>query len=469
MLKQHDVLRVFRSIVYNVLFLSYIVSLAIPVTGMKHFLSIVSILALLLSLIGIGLFYQAVVGLALAGSFAMLWIYDLYSWEILYHFASLTNIIVLIAYASLFSIPVHLGMYPRKLYLHFKSRVASFKSLYATFSVTTYLLCSVMGTPGIPTVRSSLYLFLRKLPEHFRKEFQSITYVRAFILVIFWTPVAAANTVALAQTGANAMIVLPIVFVLSIVYLFIDIQTADWRLRKKLGPDAQGLDSFRARDESRASGKTKKSLIIFLLILCVFIGAVFLFSHFSGYSILDSVIFMILPFSFLWALALRRGKRYMQTLSRRFAQDVPKLSPQIALFISFGFMINVISMSGLSEGINALVDYLQAWIGPFVLLVISIIVVALTWLGILPQLVVVFVTQTLDLRALGLNPEWFVIAIVGAALSGSSWSPFAVNSNIVAVTIDEKPINVVRRNIIFSINLLVITSLLAIILQVLYP
>lgn len=464
----NNILKAFRSVVYNALFLGYIVSLIIPIPNIGHILSIMSLLVLLLSFIGIGRFYQLVVGLTLVVSFTLLFRFHLQSWDIVYHFSSLTNIIVLIAYAAIFSIPVHLGMYPRKLYLHFKSKVTSFKSLYATYSVTSYILCSVMSSSAIPTVHSSLYLFLRKLPEHFRKEFQAMTFVRPFILVIFWTPVAAAPTVALAKTGANAIVVLPILFLISIIYLIVDIQTSEWRLRKKWRAGAEEKDAFLEEGTSKTSRKTKISLAVFLTTLILFIVIVLSLSHWCGYSILDSVVLMIIPYSFLWSVALGRGKRYAQALARRFKEDVPKVSTQAALFISVGFMINVIGMTGLSQGVNTLVSNLQDAIGPFVLLLISILVVILTWLGILPQLVVVLLTQTLDLHQLGLNPEWFVVAIVGAALCGSASSPFSVNSNIVGITIDEHPLRVVNKNVIFSINLLLITSILAIILQYFY-
>jgi hypothetical protein len=462
-----NVLKGSRSIIYNLLFLGYIVSLALPIPNFGHVLSILCLLALLFSFAGIGRFYQLVVVLTLAFSFTLLFLFHLQSWEIIYHFSSLTNIMVLIAYAAIFCIPVHLGMYPRKLYLHFKSKVSSFRSLYATYSITTYMLCSVMSSSAIPTVRSSLYLFLRNLPEHFRKEFQAVTFVRPFILVTFWTPVALAPTVALEKTGANALIVMPILFAISILYLIMDIQTAHWRFKKKLG-NVENAATSGEKQGSASSRKTKISLAIFIVTLLLFMVIVISVSHLFAYSILDAVVLMIIPYSFLWSLSMKRGKRYLQALARRFKEDVPKVSTQVALFVSVGFMINVVNMTGLSREINTLVSYLHELTGPFVLILISILIVAMTWIGILPQLVVVFVTQTLNTQQLGLNTEWFVLAVVGAALSGSAWSPFSVNANIVSVMINDTPMNVVNKNVMFSINLLWITSFLAVFLQYFY-
>lgn len=457
-----------RAIIYNLLFLSYILSLVLPIPHVHLIISLLSLSALLLSLIEIERFYQIIVGIALAFSFLLLVTYDLLSWRVLDYFSGLTNILVLIAYASLFSIPVHLGVYPRKLYLLFKNRVSSFQGLYAIFSATAFLLCSVMGSAAIPTIRSSLHLFLRKLPEAFRKEFQSITFVRPFILTLFWSPVAAAPTVAISKTGANTLVVLSITFTMAIMFMLVDILTCHWRLRKKLGGSFEKGNLDQKQINSTTTAKTKVSLVVFVSTVSLFIGIVLSMSIWLNFSILDSVVLMIIPYTFIWALTLKRGKRYLEKLTYRLSHDVPKISTQVALFVSVGFMINVIGMTGLSKGINSLVLYLQDFMGPFVLVLISIIVVVLTWLGILPQLVVVLVTQTLNLQEVGLRPEWFVLAILAGALAGSASSPFAVNANIVSVTIDESPMKVVKSNLKFSLIVLAVPALLAVVLQFFY-
>ncbi len=148
---------------------------------------------------------------------------------------------------------------------------------------------------------------------------------------------------------------------------------------------------------------------------------------------------------------------------------MPKISPQVALFITIGLMINIIQHTQISGQINESILFLQEMIGPFVLIVIGIIVFALTWIGIIPQLVVVLVTQTINLEVIGLVPEWFAIAILGAALTGSASSPFTVNANIVAVSINDTPMNIVKRNTYFSLSIITITLTLAILLQYLFP
>lgn len=453
-----------RSLIYNMLFLTYILSLVLPIPHVHWFISLLSLFALLLSLIGLDRFYQIVVGIALTFSFVLLFMYDLVNWGLLDYFSGLTNILVLIAYASLFSIPVHLGVYPRKIYLLFKNRVSSFRGLYATFSSTTFLFCSVMAAAAIPTIRSSLHLFLRKLPEPFRKEFQSITFVRPFILTLFWSPVAASPTVAISKTGANALTVLSITFSIAILFMFMDILTSHWRLKKKFKGCFEKLDKSQ-EITTTTSAKTKVNLAVFISTVILFILIVLSMSTWLNYSILDSVILMIIPYTFIWSLALKRGKRYFNKLTDHFLYRVPKISTQVALFVSVGFLINVIGMTGLAQGINSLVSLLQDMMGPFILVFISVLVVILTWLGILPQLVVVLFTQTLNLQELGLNPEWFVLAILAGALAGSASSPFTVNANIVSVTIDESPKNIVKYNLVFSVLILLVPLILAVALQ----
>lgn len=458
----HPIFVRLRVFIYNGLFIFYIFSLFLPLPKEKLVISIGSFLALALSFALIDRLYQWIVGSAIAFSVVLLIVYDLISWDMIYYFSGLTNILVLLGYAALFAIPVHLGAFPRKLYMYFKSQVSSFRGLYATFSCTTFLLCSVMATSAIPTVRSSLYLFLRKLPDHFRKPFQSMTFVRPFILTLYFSPVAAATTVTLAGTKANAIIVMAITFPLALIFLVIDIMTARWRLQNQVTLD-EAL--FRQEKKIPVRTKTKISLAGFICTIALFIATVLSTSHFFHFTILDSVVMLVIPYTALWSLGLKQIGKYGKRLKQRLTQEVPKLNTQVSLFVSFAFMINVIIHTKLSDAINSMVMLMQQNIGPFVLVAISLIVLVLTWVGILPQLVVVLVTQTLNLQQIGLTPEWFAVAVIGAALSGSASSPFTVNANLVALTIEETPVNVVRKNLLFSFVILIVSTVVAVFLQ----
>ncbi|PLR82268.1 hypothetical protein [Bacillus sp. V33-4] len=456
------ILNLARSIVFNCLFIFYIIQLVLPIKYSDYILSICSFFALILSLQGIQVFYQIIVVISLSFSFIVMYLNDLFTWNALTYFSGMTNILVLLAYASLLSIPVLLGEYPQKIYRFFRSRITSFKSLYATFSIVTFILCSVMTAPAIPTIQASLSEFLKKLPASFINKFQSITYVRPFIMTLFWTPVAAAPTIAITGTGAKASIILPLTFTIAILFLLLDIQSSFRRLKGEVNEHLLVEEN----DHEILSAKAKMSLIYFLLHIVIFIVIILSLSHWLTFSMLDAVVLMIIPYSFIWALFLQKGKSYCKNMQKRLIETVPNIYPQVALFVAMSVFINVIAHSHINDWINGTVYSISITIGPFILLVIGFVVFLMTWIGIIPQLVVVLATQTLSLQFMNVSAEWLALAILGGALTGSASSPFTMNANIVAMTINESPMQVVKHNLFFALIVFIVTSSLSILMQI---
>lgn len=452
-----------RAIIFNLLFLVYIFQLYIPLPHAEIILGGCSLLALVMALPRIQKLYGWIILLSFSFSLVVMYVNDLFSWRAITYFSGMTNILVLLAYASLFAIPVVLGEYPEKIYNFFKDKVASFKSMYATYSFVTFILCSVMAASAIPTIQTSLSNFLKELPASMLNKFQSMTFVRPFILTLFWTPVAAVPTITISGTGAKASILLPITFIMAILFLAVDISTCSRRL--KVVGNKRFLIEVNKHDDF-ITLKEKISLVYFLVSILIFIGLILLISYWLSYSILDAVVMMIIPYSIIWSLFLKKGRDFFLHLISRLKVNVPKIYEQVALFIAISLFINVIDQSSISSSINNIVQLMSQSLGPFILLIISFIVFIMSWTGIIPQLVVVLVTQTLSLQAINVSPEWLALAILGGALTGSASSPFAMNANIVAVTLQDSPMNVVKHNFIFASLLFLVMTFLAIILEI---
>lgn len=454
-----------RAFVFNFLFLLYVLQLILPVPGVETLLSIFCFLALVLSIPGTSILYKLIILIALSFSIVLMTIYNLFTWDALYYFTSLTNILVLIAYASLISIPVRIGTYPQKIFNFFKPKITSIKRLYAMYSTVTFFLSSIMAIASVPLIKTTFANFLQNASDDFQKKFQTLVFIRPFIMTLFWTPVAVAPTIVITGTEANPVIVLSITFAIALVLLTVDMMTS----HKKFANVNQA--EFFVPERNKPSSTKKEKVALLLLLCCIFIFCliVLCLNFWFNFSMIDAVVLTVIPFSLCWSFLLKKPKRFTILFKKHLKYQVPKISPQVALFITIGLMINVIQQTQISRQINESILFLQEMIGPFVLIVIGIIVFALTWIGIIPQLVVVLVTQTINLEVIGLVPEWFAIAILGATLTGSASSPFTVNANVVAVAINDTPINVVRRNTYFSLSIITITSTLAILLQYLFP
>ncbi|WP_102346414.1 hypothetical protein [Bacillus sp. Marseille-P3661] len=451
-----------RAIIFNLLFFVYIFHLYIPIKHAELILGICSLLALLISLPGNQLFYKVIISLALAFSYFVIYSHQLFTWNAIHYFSGMTNILVLVAYSSVFAIPVVLGEYPKKIYLFFKYKVTSFRSMYMTFSFVSFILCSVMSVSAIPTIQTSLANFLKELPQSIVTKFQAMTFVRPYIMTLFWTPVATAPAIVIAGTGAKASVVLSLTFAISLVFLLIDTATSYLRFR---GVVNEQFQVEIVKQQELLSKAEIRSLIYFLLNILIFVVITLCIGQWLSYSILDAVVMVIFPYSIIWSLCLKRGREFFFILKTRLNETVPKIYSQVALFIAISVFINVIEQSDISGVINNMVQLISRSIGPYILLLIGFIVFIICLTGIIPQLVVVLVTQTLSLELMNVAPEWLSLAILGGVLAGSASSPFTMNANIVAVTLDDIPINVVKHNLVFAVLIFIVTAFLSIILQ----
>src|SRR2546429_2370 len=79
-----------RSIIFNLLFLVYIIHLFIPFQQSALILSICSLLALLISLPGLQIFYQLIVIVSFSFSLIVMYLNHMFSWRALTYFSGMT-------------------------------------------------------------------------------------------------------------------------------------------------------------------------------------------------------------------------------------------------------------------------------------------------------------------------------------------------------------------------------------------
>ncbi len=258
----HVQLTTVRAFVFNFLFLLYILQLILPVPGVEAILSIFCFLALVLSIPGTSILYKLIILIALSFSIVLMTIYNLFTWDALYYFSSLTNILVLIAYASLISIPVRIGAYPQKIFNFFKPKISSIKRLYAMYSTITFFLSSIMAIAAIPLIKTTFANFLQNATDDFQKKFQTFTFIRPFIMTLFWTPVAVAPTIVITGTESNPAIVLSITFTIALTLLIVDIMIS----HKKFKNMNKAEFFVHERNEPSSTKKQKVALLLVLML-----------------------------------------------------------------------------------------------------------------------------------------------------------------------------------------------------------
>src|SRR5699024_9630138 len=117
--------------------------------------------------------------------------------------------------------------------------------------------------------------------------------------------------------------------------------------------------------------------IFFLLIF-------FIESHVQ-YDFLLIVTLVIIPFSFIWSIILGKTKGFLTSLKDHFNHQLPKMKNQFFIFLSAGFLISAVRLSGSDYHINEWVSGFSFFIGTEVFLtLLPLVPLAMAFLGFHP-------------------------------------------------------------------------------------
>ncbi|WP_240374264.1 hypothetical protein [Bacillus piscicola] len=381
--------------------------------------------------------------------------------DFLYSFGPMLNLLTLFALIPILSLPIKLGNYAKDVTAVIHKKIHNSGQLYMVSSGISYFLSSFMNLAALPmtyySIRPSADSFEIKNKERFMS--RSITH--GFAMPTLWTPVTPIVGVVIEMTGVNYSSMLPILVPFSILGLLLDWSMAHLVSRRseqmpkgKKKQQETGMKKKTAEEISAAEEQPERSpfrrLFHILAAIIILNIVILIIEQFFDLSFIFLISLLVIPFSFTWTLLLGKGVDYVSGLKNHFQTHVLKMKDQFFLFLSAGFFISAINVSGADQTINHWISALIDVTGVQVFLVIlPMVPVALAFIGLHPAVAFVLIVEALNPEVLGISPLVMTIAMLGSAVPSFLMGPYNATIGVMSNIIDKNPFKISNWNFTF--------------------
>ncbi|WP_018132760.1 hypothetical protein [Effusibacillus pohliae] len=432
----------------------YLIATLFRLQGLVPVISLLSLLAVILSIPGSSRLVQALTGLFLLTGSLMLWSghIDWYSYVTAY--GGMLNLLSLFALIPLLALPIPLGGYNTAIEQVLQRRVNTPQQLYRTVSGLAFFLSSFLNLATLPLMYYSVQGAVTRFGIRNSKRFTSLGMIHGYALPILWTPVAPIVGVVMDLTKANWLRMFPLLFGLSVVSLLLDWllqQVAGHQVAKKRLPlETKAEISLRelaaTADSATCSGShspSKQKLTELAGAVILFLMLVVVLEHWLPFGLVTTVTILSLPFAFAWAMLLGQAKSFWREVHNHVTVQIPKMGEQFAIFLSAGFFVKALQLSGYSETINGAVLQIERAIGVGAFLAcLPLLPLVLAYLGMHPVVAITLLAQSLDPASLSVSANALTLALLGGAVTTFIMGPFNATLGIMSSLIKENPFRI---------------------------
>ncbi|OES44754.1 hypothetical protein [Domibacillus iocasae] len=438
-----------RSSIFTLAVLLFLVFQLMPFKGLDFILSVVSILAIALSLSSCKLFTRLMSIVFLTLGTWMVWNKDFSFVSYIKLYGDMLYLLSLFLIVPLLSIPIQVGEYRKVFEQLFQKRVKSISQFYRIITGLSYFLGSFLNLAAIPIVHSSVKSAVDVQQIDEPKRFLASSIIQGYSLPNMWTPLSGVVGAVLYVTDVSWIYIFPTLFLISLVTLIFN-----WTLFSIIEHKKSG----RVKQETAVTAehtlpdshplffrKMLQTLLAIILLLLLIVGVDAVFS--LGLTV--SVTLITLPFAWLWCLTLRKGQAFMPMIKQHFTHKVGEMSESFAIFLSAGFFVQALQYSGNDRFVNQLFVQFSELVGVhFFLFLIPYITLLLAYLGMHPIVVVTLLAQSLAPDILGVPPEQLAIAFLGGAVMTFYMGPFSGTLGLMSSIIDVAPLRISRWSLV---------------------
>ncbi|WP_156321121.1 hypothetical protein [Bacillus sp. JCM 19041] len=333
------------------------------------------------------------------------------------------------------------------------------KRLYQRTSIMTYVLTLFLNVATVPVVVGIVKRNVQKIHTDVLQHFFAHSLLRAYALVLLWSPteVIVASTVDL--TGQSFMTLMPTLLGISLFFLLID-----WFLHNKR------LIEVPVHTESVISTNPKRFRLKFAQMATAIL--LFLFTLLALNTLLDQsftfiVTITIVPFTFLWALSMKKSKRFSFLGKTYLKGNANQMHGLFFLYLSAGFFVQVFPYSSWFGYLNHVfqMTYIHGSLFFFYLLIGGCIFV-LALVG-FPPLVSIAIISPFLIEAIAISPYGVSILLIGVGVCTVMTGPFNVTPTVLAMQLRTNPYTIIKKNLLFGIGYLLFIVTIAYLISVL--
>ncbi|MBM7663457.1 hypothetical protein JOC85_004333 [Bacillus mesophilus] len=340
---------------------------------------------------------------------------------------------------------VRAGRYDRRLKELMEDNVSNLGKLYVRTSFTTYILCTFINISALSLSQEILISNLSKLKKKLRDSFISRITLRAFALALAWSPMEIMVAMAIDATGVSYIRYLPWLLLISFFVLIIE-----WlrgRRRFKEFP----YNPIESRISKKMQPRIMAIYILKLLTaLVVFLSLVVTIGNLFHLNFILTVTLVILPFSFGWALLMKRGRSFLKIGWKTWKVRSNSIQNFVVLFLSLSFFTSTLNETPFLQLIQQ--PFIAVGESPLLILfLIQFTYLAMCLIGVHPVATIGILSEVIQPLYAFVNPLSIGIVLIVGALATATVGAYGVTVTLTSMNTKQNPYHITLRNMPFAL------------------
>lgn len=429
---------------YSGILILYVVNVFIGNFVIDYIVGLLAIPMIIVSIIGATRLFKILGSVFMISGAAMYLSANLPIYKIPLFLTSNMSLLAFLAVLPWINSAVHVGRYDQRINDLLKENVDNLGSFYARSILTTYTLMTFLNLSAIHLSQDVLLKNLAKLPKKLRDVFISKTTVRAFCLALIWSPMEIIVAIAVDSTGVSYLVYLPWLLLISVIALSLDIVIG------KISYKKIPYESAMITNKNISLKVVYKQIFKLLIALILFLTIIIAVSTLFSLNFILTVTLVIIPFSSIWALIMRRWYYFRILGYRVWKERTNHMQNFVVLFIALAFFSNSLNATPILQLIQHPFLAFEAY--PFVILVFILLTyMLLATIGVHPIATIGVLLEVLTPLFAVLNPVSIGIVLIVAAMATSASATYGVTVTLTSMNTMQNPYRITVTNLLFTL------------------
>lgn len=457
-----------RSFVFIISITVYLLNTLFSIPVLVPVLSILSVVAILVSIPKSGRGAAAFTLLFLGGGTWLLLRTGASVYSFLLSFGDMLYLLSLFAIVPLLAIPIKIGKYGEAIQQILERKNRSDAEYYRFMTSVSFLLGSFLSLATVPIMYHSIKNAVAKWAGENTNKFVLSSIIYGYGISVTWAPVSGVLGVVLHITKVEwQRMMLPLWGICLgglgaswLIYLWV----------RRLGPrfslvDAAGnpwgrvkegeseIAAALASDGERQHSKAMTKMVQIALTVVILVILIIILNRMLHLGVVLIATVIALPFAWIWSLLIKKGSLFIKGTSSYVKDQLPGMSEQFAIFLSAGFFVRALNESGYHHYVNMYFVEFSHWMSsPTFLLLLPLLTLLFSFLGMHPIAVITLLGESLHPTLLGISPEHLTIALTGGAVLTFLIGPFSGTIGVVSSLIGKSPFHIAGWNVLQALG-----------------
>lgn len=411
-------------VLYSLLFLFYFVSLIVDSLWLTTGMGILAILSWLFSIKGSSLLFRVISILFVVIGVLVFFLEGREIAELPLYATSMVPLLAIFYVLPFINSIIIVGRYDQQVSKLLKVRIHNMGQLFGRTSMVTFLLGGFLNLATLPLVKAVIQRNISHIAENLRNKFISRAMLRGYVFSIIISPMELLVILTVESTHLPYLTVLPWLLLFTFILILLNWLIGYLSFKKyELTGEGQEIEGVAAKRQM------KRKVISLVFYLALFMVAILSVNRMLDMGFLQTIAIVIVPFSFLWAISIKRLKSYITFAIPLWKKRTIGLKDNLVLFLGVGFFTGNLGDSGFIDYLQEPFTHLSQY-PVFLFLFIQVLFLGLALTGFHPLVTLTILIAIVEPVLQMVNPLSLSLVMITSALSTTIAGPFNVSVSI---------------------------------------